>query len=144
MVKPLSELLADLSVRAKDTEDAVHAAQNESRDKIAALRQKARETATAATEKVNQQIKSVNDTAARNWGAARAKIAADMAALKANVAHQKHEHDVRRAEKHADDLEWEAGFAIDSAIASIEQAKVAVLDALDARLDAEEAKQGGA
>ena len=37
-------------------------------------------------------------------------------------------------------LEWEAGFAIDYAIASVEQAKLAVLDAVDGRLAAEEAK----
>jgi hypothetical protein len=38
-------------------------------------------------------------------------------------------------------MEWEAGFAIDYAIASVEQAKLAVLDALDGRVQAEEVKQ---
>jgi hypothetical protein len=38
-------------------------------------------------------------------------------------------------------LEWKAGFAIDYAIASVEQARLAVLDAVDGRLEAEEAKQ---
>ena len=61
--------------------------------------------------------------------------------LKANIAHAKHERDVKRAENHADRLEWEAGFAIDYAIASVEQARLAVLDAVDGRLTAEEAKQ---
>jgi hypothetical protein len=41
------------------------------------------------------------------------------------------EHDVKRAENRAERLEWEAGFAIDYAIASIEQANLAVLDAVD-------------
>ena len=54
MVKPLSEQLADLSVRAKDTEDAWAAAQKEAHDKIAARKAKARAAATAAVEKVNQ------------------------------------------------------------------------------------------
>ena len=71
----------------------------------------------------------------------KAKIADDMNHLKANIAHDKHEHDVKRAESRADRLEWEAGFAIDYAIASVEQAKLAVLDAVDGRLAAEEAKQ---
>jgi len=70
----------------------------------------------------------------------KAKIAADMNNLKANVAHAKHDLDVKRAKNRADQLEWEAGFAIDYAIASVEQAKLAVLDALDGRLAAEEAK----
>ena len=63
----------------------------------------------------------------------------DPSHLKANVAHVKHERDVKRAENRADRLEWEAGFAIDYAIASVEQAKLAVLDAVDGRLAAAEA-----
>ena len=140
MVKPLSEQLADLSVRAKDTEDAWAAAQKEAHDKIAARKAQARAAATAAVEKVNQEVKSANDTATRNWSAVKAKIADDVNHLKANVAHAKHEHDVKRAENKADRLEWEAGFAIDYAIAAVEQARLAVLDAVDGRLAAEEAK----
>ena len=70
----------------------------------------------------------------------RAKIADDMNNLKADIAHKQHERDVKRAESRADRLEWEAGFAIDYAIASVEQAKLSVLDAVDGRLAAEEAK----
>jgi len=76
-----------------------------------------------------------------NWSAVKAKFADDMNHLKVNVAHAKHEHDVKRAANRADRLEWEAEFAIDYAIASVEQAKLAVLDAVDGRLAAEEAKQ---
>jgi hypothetical protein len=36
---------------------------------------------------------------------------------------------------------WEAGFAIDYAVASIEQAKLAVLDAIAGRVEAEEARK---
>ena len=71
----------------------------------------------------------------------RAKIAVDIASLKANIADAKHDHDEKHAESRADRLEWEAGFAIDYAIASVEQAKLAVLDAIDGRFAAEEAKQ---
>jgi hypothetical protein len=141
MVKPLSEQLADLSVRAKSTEDAWAAAQKEAHDKIAARKAQARAAATAAVEKVNQEVKSAGDSAARDWNAVKAKIAADRNALKADIAEAKHERDVKRAENRADQLEWEAGFAIDYAIAAVEQAKLAVLDAVDGRLTAEEAKQ---
>jgi hypothetical protein len=138
MTKRLSEQLADLSVHAKSAEDAADAARQEAHDKIAARRQQAREAATAAVEKANDRMKSVGDNAAKNWNATRAKLTADMAALKADVAQKKHDRDVRQAERRADDLEWEAGFAIDYAIASVEQAKLAVLDAIGARLEAEE------
>ena len=137
----LSEQLADLSARAKNTEDAMSAAQKEAHDKIVARKDQARAAATKAMETVNQEIKSVGDSASKNWSAVKAKIDADMITLKADVARVKHDRDVKRAEKRAENLEWEAGFAIDYAIASVEQAKLAVLDAIDGRLSAEEAKQ---
>jgi len=140
MTKPLSEQLADLSVRAKHAEDAFAAAQKEAHDKIEVRKQQARAAATTAVEKVNQEVKSAGDNAARNWSAVKAKIAADMTTLKANVAEKKHQHDVNSAERRADRLEWEAGFAIDYAIASVEQANVAVLDAIDGRVEADLAK----
>ncbi len=102
MTKRLSEQLADLSVRAKNTEDAWAAAEKEAHEKIAARKAQARAAATAAVEKVNQEVKSANDTATRDWNTVKAKIAADMNALKADFAEAKHERDVKRAEKRAD------------------------------------------
>jgi hypothetical protein len=141
MTKRLSEQLADLSVRAKSAEQALDSAEKEAHDKVVARKEQAHAAATKAVEKVNQEVKSANDSAARNWSAVKAKIADDVNHLKANVARAKHEHDAKRAENKADRLEWEAGFAIDYAIAAVEQAKLAVLDAVDGRLAAEEAKQ---
>jgi hypothetical protein len=134
MAKPLSALLADLSVRAKNTEDAFSAAQKEAHEKLVARKEQARAAAKAAVEKVNQEIKSAGDNAARDWNAVKAKIAADMNALKAEIAQTKHEVDVKRAEHRAERLEWEASFAIDYAIAAVEQAGLAVLDATEGRL----------
>ena len=136
----LSEQLADLSVRAKTAEDAVAAAQKEAHDRIETRKQQARAAAEKAIEKVDQHIKSAGDSATKNWNALKAKVTADMDALKAGVAQRKRELDTKLAEKQADRLEWEAGVAIDYAIASVEQAQLAVLDAIDARLDAEKAK----
>ena len=140
-MKPISEQLAELSVRAKSAEDAMASAQKEAHDKIEARKEQARASAKSATEKVDRELKSVGNSAARNWDAVRAKVAADITSLKANIAHVKHEHDVNRAENRAEQLEWDASFAIDYAIASVEQAKLAVLDAVEGRVAAEEAKQ---
>lgn len=141
MAKRLSEQLADLSIRAKNAEDAVAAAEKEAHDKIEARKEQARAAAAKATEKVNQEIKSAGDTAARNWSAVRAKVAADVDALKGRVAKAKHDVDVRHAESHAERLEWEAGVAIDYAIASVEQANLAVLDAISSRTEVQKAKR---
>jgi hypothetical protein len=118
----------------------VAAAQKEAHDKVVARKEQARAAATAAVEKVNQEIKSTSDTAAKNWSAVKAKVAADMNSLKANVAQAKHDLGAKRAENYAEELEWEAGVAIDYAIASVEQARLATLDAIVGRVEAERAK----
>ena len=141
MAKPLSEQLADLSVHAKKAEDTLAAAQKETHDKIMSRWEQARADATATTEKVNRQIQSVGDNVATDWNARKAKIAADMDALKAKFAQKKRELDARSAEKEADRLEWDAGVAIDYAIAAVDQAKLAVLDAVAGRIQAQEARR---
>jgi hypothetical protein len=69
-----------------------------------------------------------------------AKVSADVDALKARVAEHKQERDAKRAEKRAEDLEDDAAFAIDYAVSSIEQARLAALDAIAGRLEADAAK----
>ncbi len=141
MAERLSEQLADLSVHAKNAEDAFAAAQKEAHDKVVARREQAHAAATAATEKVNQEVKSAKDTTTRNWNALQAKIAADMQVLETGIAQRKQDRQARRAENTAERLEWEAGFAIDYAIASVEQANLAVLDAIAGRVEAEEVRR---
>ena len=138
MAKKLSEQLADLSVHAKKAEDTVAAAQKETHDKILSRWEQARADAAATTERVNQQIQSAGDSVAKDWNARKAKIAADIDALKAKVVRKKHELDARRAEKEADRLERDAGVAIDYAIAAVDQARLAVLDAVAGRIQAED------
>jgi hypothetical protein len=140
MAKRLSEQLADLSVRAKSVEDTFTVAQKEAREKLEARRDQARAAARNAVERVDKEIQAAASSAARDLTTVKAKISADLTALKADVHRAKHKLDINVAEKRAEDLEWEAGFAIDYAIASIEQAKLAMLDAIEARLAAEQAK----
>lgn len=140
MAKPLSQKLSEMSKRAKKAEDDIAAAQKEAHDKIEARRDQSRAAVQAAVTKVDQDIKSAGGTAANKWRAVQAKIAADMDALKENIAERHHERDVRRADDRASYLEWEASMAVDYALASIEQAELAVFDAIIGRVDAEKAK----
>jgi hypothetical protein len=68
------------------------------------------------------------------------KVAADIDRLKAKQAQRQHERDVKRAKDRAERMEREAGIAVDYAIASIEDAKLAVLDAVIANVEAQEAR----
>ena len=141
MVEPLSKQLSDLSIRAKSAEDAAAAAEKEAHDKIVARVNQARAAATAATEKVDQAVKSAKDKTSRNWNALQTKIASDIDSLKSAVGKQQRKLDSKLAENDAERLEWDAGVAVDYAIASVEQAKLAVLDAIAGRMEAEQARK---
>jgi prophage DNA circulation protein len=143
-MKPLSEQLANLSVRAKNTEDAAAAAQKEAHDKVVARLAQAQATAEEAVQKANQNIKSASDTASAKWNGMKAKIAADMDDLKSKVAQRNHDLTVKRAANYSQLLDEDASFAIDYAIASIEQANVAVLDAIAGHVEVEKAKRTAA
>ena len=140
MLKPLSDQLSDLSVRAKNLETAVKAAQKEGHDKLVSRTAEARASATAAVDKVKQSVKAARDAGSTNWGAMEAKLGADLDALKTRIMEKKSAIDATIAEHEAEDAEAAASFAIDYAIASVEQAKLAAFDAISARLDAEAAK----
>jgi hypothetical protein len=92
-------------------------------------------------QKVNQNIKSASDTASGKWNGMKAKITADMDDLKLKVAQRKHDLTVKRAANYSELLDEDASFAIDYAAASIEQAKVAVLDAIAGHLEVENGKR---
>jgi hypothetical protein len=137
MAKQLSEQLADLSARAKSAEDAAAAAKKETHDKIVARREQVHSAAAAATDKVNQEIKSVKDASDTHWASLRAKVTADADYLKGKMREGKQKIEAKRAENYAEVMEGRATAAIDYAIASVEQAKLSVLDAIIARLDAD-------
>src|SRR5262249_21739302 len=98
-------------------------------------------TASEAVQRLNADMKSVGDKASQFWGTAQAKISADLKYLDTKISKRVHEQDVKRAEHRAERLDGDAAFAIDYAVASIEQAKLAVLDPITARADAEQEKR---
>jgi hypothetical protein len=85
-------------------------------------------------------MKSVGDAAARKWTGPQTKIDGDLQSMKSGIAQKKHDWDARRAEKYADSLEWEASLTVDYAIAAVDQAELAVLDAVAGRIEAKEAR----
>jgi hypothetical protein len=140
MVKPISEKLSELSTRAKNAENHIAEARKEAQDKVVERREQSRAAAEAAIKKVDRGIKTVGDAASDKWTALKAKVAADMDSLKTNMAERKHDREVRREDNRADALEMEAVLAVDYAIASIEQAELAVVDAIIGRAEVEGAR----
>ena len=63
-----------------------------------------------------------------------------MKVMKVKFDNRKHDWDVKLADRHAERLDREASFAVEYAAASIEQAKLAVLDAIVGHFEAEKAR----
>jgi hypothetical protein len=138
-MKPLDQQLADMSVCAKEVQDTFAAARKETHDRVVARREQARVSAAAFADRVDKDIQSVGDAVAGQWNELQAKVAADINRLKTAYEQRQHDRSVDRTVHRADRLETEAGVAIDFALASIEDAKRAVLDAVAARIEAAEA-----
>ena len=139
-MKPLDQQLADMSVCAKQAEDAFAAARQETHDRVVARREQARASAHALADRVDKDLQGIGDAVAGQWNALQAKVSADINRLKTAYEQRQHDRSVERVVHHADRLESEAGIAIEFALASIEDAKRAVLDALAARIEASEAR----
>src|SRR5262245_62470701 len=105
MLKRLSDQLSDLSVRAKNVEDAALAAQKEGHDKVVARTAEARASATAAVDKVKQSVKAASDAGSTKWGAMEAKLGADMDALKMRASEKKRAIEAKIAERDAEEAE---------------------------------------
>lgn len=141
-MKPLDQQLADLSECAKEAQDAFSQARKETHDSVVARREQARVSAAAFADRVDKDIQSVGDAIAGQWRTLQAKISDDISRLKETYDQRQHDRSVDRVVHRADRLESEAGIAIDFALASVEDAKRAVLDAIAARIESAEARNG--
>jgi hypothetical protein len=137
-MKPLSEQLNELADRVKKSEDFVSAAQAKNR----AFLDDQRETLKTSIDNGKAQMKA--DAAADAdqtrswWNDTRQSIDARIAELRAERDDHRAAHTLKRAERHAEDAEQDAAYAVDFAVAMLDEAEYAVADAVLARLDADE------
>ena len=139
-MRPLDEQLADLSVRAKQAQDAFEAARRETHDRVVARREEARAAAVAAADRVEKELQAAGASLESQWNALRQKVTADINRLKTTIADKQIERNVHRAADRAVRKENEARVAIDFALATIEDAQLAVLDAVIADREADEVR----
>lgn len=132
----LSEKLADLSRRAKKVEDDFAAAKSDAKDKIEARVAQLHTKMDADAKAIKDKIGAAKSDASAHATALKNKIDADIASLKQKVSDTKHKIDSNIASDRADLYEADAEDAVNYAIFAIDQAEMAVLDALAARADA--------
>jgi hypothetical protein len=133
MARPLSEQLADLSVRAKKAEDEVAAAQKKASANIQEREDQIKSDAEQRRARLQQSASGAQDTVVSTWTNLSNQVQSDVDRLRTKMDVKKYEHDRDRAAKAANEAEDNAMRAIYFAIDSIDYAETAVLDALIAR-----------
>lgn len=134
----LSEKLADLSARVGDIEaraEAFRTEQTEKRDlKVAELQAEV----AARQERLQTAVAAKGDEISSAWGNFNGAMRARAEAVRQQIAAKKDAADANRAERRAERLELNAALAIDFALVAMEDAELAVAEAIDARLLADD------
>ena len=136
-MKPISQQLSELSIRAKAAEDRVATAQTEARERFTARREQVAQETQAALERVRQGFADAKTEVQDRMTALQTKVSADIQNLKDRFSRARQEHEARRAEAYAEDTAYDAVLAIDYAIAAVSMAELAALDAIAASEQAE-------
>jgi hypothetical protein len=138
----VSDDLARLSVRAKQAEDRAAAAKAQAHDQLQQAVAEARDSTQQTADKLRAESAAAADRTGawadniqRSWDDHLARARERMDARKAR-------HAADRTESDAEDAESYAAYSIDLAYSAIEEAEYAVLDAVLARHDADEAARG--
>jgi hypothetical protein len=136
-MRPLSESLADMSVHAKSVEDRAAAAQQETHEQISARIQQSKADAQRRSEAAKARRNEVAHDITARWASLRADLRNQIDQIHDGVEERRDEHDAKVAQRHADRAEENAIAAIDFAQSVIDAADEAVLEAIDARAQAE-------
>jgi hypothetical protein len=134
----LSDDLTKLAARTKEAETRTTAARDQARADLEREVSSARASGDAQAEKLRQaadegdeKITGFGRDLQRSWNEHIAKVREDLESRKA-------EHDVHKAQRRAERAEDYASFEIDLAYSAVVEAEYAALDAVLARMDAEQ------
>ena len=137
--------LDDLQQRAAKAKQAAQAAASESRDQVRQRIDQAKVDADLAAKDARQQVGEAATRARSKWAQMKADAAARMDDFDAKMDRRADQIDANIATDQADGAEADAADAIDFAAWTVDNARLAVLDAIDARVYADElAKPAGA
>ena len=137
--RPLSERLADLSQRAKAAENAFATARTETKQKLDARIDQARNSVEQLKQQIQQDASAATEQTKSQWQDLQGRLAKRVDKIKADMNTRKEQFAADRATVRADSAEDDATAAVDDAIGAIEYARYAVLYAAAARQDADSA-----
>jgi hypothetical protein len=129
----LSEQVDALQRRAADLKSSADEARHETNEQIKARVDKTKADITARQDAVKAKVGQAAEHTQNQWKSMKADAAAKTQDLRDRRDRQRDEHDVKKAERQAEAAEEDAADALDYALWIIDQAELAVLDAIDAR-----------
>jgi hypothetical protein len=133
-----SAKLDELQAKVNETVETARAAAAENRDQLKQRVDQAQSEAKQAMENAKQQAGEAADRAQSKWAQMKADAEAKREDIKAKIDKRADQLDAKAAAKDADWAEQDAADAIDYAVWMVYDAQLAVLDALDARVYADE------
>lgn len=140
-MKKLSDYLQELANHVADAEKKAEAAEQESKEKVEASIQKSKADAKARQESFKADVKKHQEATAMHWQELQEDYHQRVQQIKNKFKTEKETMEAKQAIGRADDAEAYAKYAIDFAMMSIDEAEVAVLEAIDARAYAESLSQ---
>ena len=139
-----SAKLDDLQQRAAHAKAAAQAAVSESREQLRQRIDQARVDVDLAAKDARQQVGEAAASARSTWAQLKADAAAKLDDFEAKLDRRADQHDAKVAARQADGAEADAADAIEFAAWTVDHARLAVLDAIDARVNADELAQQAA
>jgi hypothetical protein len=139
----VSDQLSQLSARTKELEDRATAAKSKAKSDLQQEVASAREAAQVQGDALRKSAEAHKGNISAWWDSVGRSWNDHLAAVREDFDDKRAAHDLKTAQKHADNAEDDAVFAIDYAYAAVEEAEYAVLNATLARMDADEMAAGG-
>jgi len=140
-----SAKLDDLQQRAAQAKAAAQAAVSESHKQLRQRIDQAKVDVDLAAKDARQQVGEAAASARSKWAQMKADAAAKLDDFEAKMDRRADQHDAKVAGRQADGAEADAADAIEFAAWTVDNARLAVLDAIDARAYADQlARSAGA
>jgi hypothetical protein len=139
-----SAKLDDLQQRAAHAKAAAQAAVSESRGQLRQRIDQAKVDVDLAAKDARQQVGEAAASARSTWAQMKADAAAKLDDFEAKMDRRADQRDAKLAARQADGAEADAADAIEFAAWTVDHARLAVLDAIDARVYADELAQQAA
>jgi hypothetical protein len=133
-----SDMLSALASRAKQAEAHATAARTQARAEVEQSADEARAAAQTQADKLRESATATEAHVSASWNDLQERWREHVAKMRQDIDSKKAEFDAKKAEIRAENAEGDALFAIDYAYATVEEAEYAVLDAISARMKAEE------